>query len=173
DEDVLKWAESKMPIKSPSVLRDPSNNLRFELHCYFDHDASGTYRKSYEVESKRRDDRHCPRVGPTIARDRMKPFIVWLKKHKARGFIGEYCAPAGPGVDERWLGILDDALGYMQANSLSSAFWAAGRHWSIKPAGNPPIIGPNGWPRDWSQQRKMQDRPQLRVLKRHAAPLKR
>jgi endoglucanase len=171
DDEVAEWAESKMPIRTPGVLRDPANNLRFELHCYFDHDASGTYRKGYEEESKRTDDRFCPRVGPTIARDRLRPFVVWLRKHNARGFVGEYSVPAGPGVDERWMAILDDALAYMQENDLPSTFWAAGRHWSIKPEGNPPIIGPNGWPRDWSAEQKTQDRPQLAILRKYTRPL--
>jgi len=39
-------------------LYDPADNLIFEAHVYFDEDASGTYKKSYEEEKANPIQRH-------------------------------------------------------------------------------------------------------------------
>jgi endoglucanase len=163
EKDLAVWAEKQMPIPDPKALRDPSDRIRFELHAYFDHDASGTYRKTYAEEIARTDGPGV-RVGPEIGITRIRPFVEWLKKHNVKGFIGEYSAPANPNCDERWLVALDKTLAYMEANCLPSAFWAGGTRWT---PGNGSVIEPQGWSRSLSEQQRKQDRPQLKVLQKY------
>lgn len=166
EKDIVAWAEKSMAIPDPKMLKDPSDKIRFELHTYFDHDSSGTYRKPYADEIVRTDGPEV-RVGPDTGITRIKPFVEWLKKHKARGFVGEYCAPANPGVDERWLVTLDRTMAYMQENDLPSTFWAAGTQWS---PGNPTVIEPQGWSKTLSDAERKQDRPQLKILQKYMQP---
>lgn len=97
-------------------LQDPSDNIIYEAHAYFDNDASGTYTKNYDQEN----------ATPTKGIDRIKPFVDWLKKYKLRGFIGEYGVPDD---DPRWLTVLDNALKYMKENHLNGTYWAGGMRW--------------------------------------------
>lgn len=62
----------------------------YEAHIYFNHDNSGRYVGSYEVE----------KAYPTIGVDRLKPFVDWLREKNAKGFIGEFGVPAN---DPRWI----------------------------------------------------------------------
>lgn len=98
-------------------LYDPSDNLIFEAHCYFDADGSGTYRHSYDEE----------KAYPTVGVDRTRPFIEWLKENNLRGFLGEYGIPAD---DERWMVCLENFLSYLSENGVNGAYWAAGSRWN-------------------------------------------
>ena len=97
-------------------LQDPSNNLVFEAHVYFDDDASGQYNSSYDGEN----------ANPNIGVDRVKPFIEWLQTNRLRGFIGEYGVPSN---DTRWLTALDNFLKYLKQNCVNGTYWAAGPWW--------------------------------------------
>lgn len=97
-------------------LVDPSNDLIFEAHVYFDKDASGTYKGSYEVEQ----------AHPNAGIDRVAPFINWLKENNFRGFIGEYGVPDN---DPRWLVVLDNFLNHLKENNINGTYWAAGPWW--------------------------------------------
>ena len=92
-------------------LRDPSRNLIFEAHCYFDEDGSGIYRRSYEEE----------KAHPYIGVERMRPFVEWLKENDFRGLVGEYGVPAD---DELWLECLDNFLAYLSAEGVNGTYWA-------------------------------------------------
>ncbi len=160
--DLVEFIEKTLRIPDPTVLKDPSNMLRFELHTYFDHDNSGTYRKTYEEEVNRKDGpghRVCPEIGI----QRIKPFVEWLKKYNVKGFVGEYSAPANPDVDGRWLEILDRTLSYMQENCLPNTYWGAGIYWT---PGNSYLIEPRGW-KDSADRIAQKDRPQLIILKKY------
>lgn len=159
--DLATWAEKSMRIPDPAMLRDPSNLIRWELHMYMDHDASGTYRETYESEIERTDGPGA-RVGPELGVQRVKPFVAWLKKHNVKGLIGEYSVPAGPDRDPRWMVSLENALTYFEANCLPSTYWAGGESWT---RGRDYVIGPNGWKSDMPQAGE--DRPQLKVLQKH------
>jgi predicted alpha-1,2-mannosidase len=98
------------------TLRDPSDNLIYEAHCYFDSDASGIYRKGYDEEE----------AYPTVGVDRVRPFVEWLKRYHKRGLVGEYGVPAD---DARWLECLDLFLGYLADNGVQGTYWAAGARW--------------------------------------------
>lgn len=161
--DLAAWAAERMPFGDPAALRDPATNLCFELHAYFDHDNSGTYRKSYEEELARRDGPEV-RVSPTVGVERIRPFVAWLQRHGVRGFVGEYGVPANPDVDVRWLEALENAVVYLRTNNLTSTYWAAGSRWT---PGNASVIEPTGWPTTLGAVERQQDRPQLKVLQKY------
>ena len=111
---AARWQEVSDDLKH---LHDPSDNLIFEGHCYFDEDGSGIYRRSYDEE----------KAYPTIGIDRTRPFVEWLKTNNLRGFIGEYGVP---GDDERWLVCLDNFLDYLSKENINGTYWAAGAQWN-------------------------------------------
>lgn len=108
------WKEVSDELKG---LYDPQHNLIFEAHCYFDEDASGIYRRSYEEE----------KANPYIGVERLRPFVKWLKANGLRGFVGEYGVPDN---DPRWLVCLDHMLAYMQEQGVNGTYWAAGARWN-------------------------------------------
>lgn len=163
-DDLAGWAEKGMPIPDPTTLHDPSNNLRFEVHTYFDHDNSGTYRKTYAEELARRDGPET-RVGPNTGIDRLRPFVEWLEKHKVKGFVGEYSVPANPENDPRWLETLDNAVAFMKEHNLPNTYWAGGQRWS---QGYGSVIERNGWSKSLSDEERKKDRPQLPILRKYA-----
>jgi len=109
-----RWMEVSNELK---YLYDPSHNLIFEAHVYFDEDASGIYRRSYDEE----------KANPFIGIERLRPFVKWLKENNFKGFIGEYGIPAD---DERWLVCLDNFLAYLQLQGINGTYWAAGAKWN-------------------------------------------
>ena len=134
-----RWNEINQGLES---LNDPSDNLIYEAHCYFDNDASGIYRKGYDEEN----------AYPTIGVDRVRPFVDWLKKHNKRGLVGEYGVP---GDDPRWLECLDLFLNYLAENGVEGTYWAAGSRW------NKYILGVH------PEDNYTKDRPQLEVLTKY------
>ena len=137
------WSSAERWVKAnPEFpLKDPSNNLRYEAHVYFDKDASGTYKKSFAED------------GASVERveKRFKPFIDWLAEHKVKGFIGEFGVPATP----EWQPLLQRGLEIMHENDIPSTYWAAGAWW-----GNYPLsVQPS---KDGG------DRPQMRLLQKFA-----
>ena len=136
-------------------IKDPSDNLRYEGHFYFDRDSSGTYKASYEEEMAKADTpgQNDENVGVT----RMEPFVAWLKEHNLKGFIGEFGVPAGtPNDDPRWMEAFERAVAYMKANDLPCTVWSAGTHWGKR---NAYAVEP----------RDGQDTPQAKVLFKYNA----
>ncbi|GHU68662.1 hypothetical protein FACS189413_06100 [Bacteroidia bacterium] len=109
-----RWPDVSNSLKN---LVDPSDRLIFQAHCYFDADASGTYKGSYTIE-----------VGNNhqVAITRLSHFVNWLKTNNKIGVIGELGCP---GDDERWLTMLDGACAYLKENNVSLTYWSGGRHW--------------------------------------------
>lgn len=108
-----RWQELSNHLKD---LKDPANNLIYEAHVYFDADASGSYKNSYEQEKAHTD----------IGVNRVKPFVNWLKQNNKRGFVGEYGIPDD---DERWIVIMEKTLKYLKENGVNGTYWAAGPRW--------------------------------------------
>ena len=131
-----RWKECSDNLKT---LTDPSNNLIFQAHIYFDSDSSGNYNKGYDED------------GATVQTGvaRLKPFVDWLKENNKRGFVGEYGIPD---TDGRWMDILDAALKYLQENGINGTYWSAGPRWGDYPLSVQPT---NNY---------TQDRPQLSTL---------
>lgn len=159
--DPLQWAEDHMRI-GPNELNDPLNLIRWEFHLYLDHDASGKYKHTYQFEIERTDGPGA-RVNPTIGIERTLPFVLWLNKYDQIGFIGEYSAPANPGVDRRWLLALKNTMDYFQENGLANTYWAAGKRFT---SGQGYVISQNGWP---PKLKERGDRPQLKLLRKYIA----
>lgn len=134
-----RWQKVSDELK---YLYDPSHNLIFEAHVYFDEDASGVYRRSYDDE----------KANPYIGIERLRPFVKWLQENNLRGFVGEYGIPAD---DERWMVCLDLMLDYMQKHNLNGTYWAAGARW------NKYILGVQ--PKDNYKT----DMPQLKILTKY------
>ena len=98
------------------TLNDPADNLIFTAHCYFDHDSSGEYSRSYDNSGAN------AQTGVT----RLKPFVDWCKKYDKRGFVGEYGIPDD---DSRWMTVLENALAYLRDNGIGGTYWSAGHRW--------------------------------------------
>ncbi len=128
-------------------IQDPANNLAYEAHNYFDHDESGTYTETYDVELAAN-----PNL-PTIGTTRALHFINWCHDNNVRGIIDEYGIPYN---DPRWEPVLDDFLTTLDAAGMDGAYWAAGEWWA---ANNLLAIQ--------TVAGLSQDRPQLATLQKH------
>ncbi len=95
---------------------DPSNNVIYEAHQYFDEDSSGQYKLSYAASG----------ATPNTGVSRLTQFVNWCNANGVRGFIGEYGVPDN---NPNWLTVLDNALAYMVANNISGTYWAGGPVW--------------------------------------------
>jgi len=109
-------------------LRDPSDNIMFNAHCYFDEDRTGNYKRSYDASG----------ANPMTGVNRISPFINWLHANNVKGFVGEFGVPNN---DPRWLVTMENFLNYLMRNRIGGCYWAAGRWWkdyalSIEPTGN-------------------------------------
>jgi endoglucanase len=135
--DGWSGAHSWRKYNDGLLLEDAADRLIYEAHQYFDHDNSGTYKKSYDDDG----------AYPTIGVKRLQPFVEWLNEHKLHGFIGEFGVPDS---DPRWLVVLDNTLAEMHKRGLSGTYWAAGPWWNNYPLSVEPLDGV--------------DRPQMAVL---------
>jgi len=132
-----KWVECSNNLKD---LVDPSNNIIFEAHAYFDENGSGKYKRTYDEE----------KATPMTGVERVAPFVEWLKKNNLKGFIGEYGVPDD---DPRWLITLDNFLNYLKKNNLNGTYWAAGSKW--------------GTYRLSVESRNGIERPQMKILSKY------
>lgn len=121
-------------------LNDPAQRIIYEAHVYFDKDASGKYKGSYEEEM----------AGPETGILRAEPFVKWLKENKLKGFLGEYGVPDD---DPRWLVTLDNFLAYLKKNQINGTYWASGERWGAYRLSVAPRNGV--------------ERPQMKVLSKY------
>ncbi|WP_434135184.1 DUF4214 domain-containing protein [Pseudomonas luteola] len=110
--EATRWAQWNEPLLK---LVDPSNNIIFSAHTYFDANAGGNY-DSIDVST----------LDPMYGVERVRPFIEWLKKNGKRGYIGEFGVPDN---DPRWLTMMDNMLAYLRQNCIPATYWAAGPGW--------------------------------------------
>jgi endoglucanase len=92
-------------------IRDPANNMAFELHQYFDRDSSGTKPE-------------C--VSEDVGVERITAVTEWLRTNKQKGFLGEF----GASVDPTCLAALDKTLNYLQNNKdvwIGWTYWSGGK----------------------------------------------
>lgn len=110
------WTKNRGSISNAAAfqdLRDPADNIAFEVHQYFDADYSGT---SNECQSE------------TVGQEALEKFTQWLRDNKQRGFLGEFGAANNPVC----LAALDLSLQYVSENSdvwMGWTYWAAGAWW--------------------------------------------
>lgn len=119
------WPSASDNLKN---LNDPSNNMTFEAHCYFDNNSSGRYNQGYDAEGG----------DPNRGIERVTPFLNWLETNNLNGFLGEYGIPAD---DSRWMTTLDNFLVHIESKGINGAYWAGGPWWgdynlSIEPDNN-------------------------------------
>ena len=123
--NAATWTKYNDGLK---FLKDPTDNLIYNAHCYFDDDYSGTYAKSYDQNF----------VNEQTGVENVKPFVNWLKSNGKKGFVGEFGVPKN---DKRWLVVLDNFLHYLTANGISGSYWAAGPWWKNYPLSLHPVAG--------------------------------
>ncbi|GBQ45385.1 glycoside hydrolase family 5 protein [Komagataeibacter sucrofermentans] len=104
---------TKLNASALSQLHDPDNKLLYEVHEYFDTDASGT-------------KPGC--IAPDRAVDRLRGFTDWLHANHARGFLGEFGVSRQP----ECVKLLDPVLSHLRDNAdvwAGWTYWAAGPLW--------------------------------------------
>ncbi len=131
-----KWEEYSDGLK---YLEDPSNNLIYDAHSYFDNDCSGTYVNGYSSD-----------ITAQIGVEKVAAFINWLKANNKRGYIGEFGVPKN---DARWIPVLENFLSYIQKNNIGGCYWGAGQWWKGYSLSIEPLQGV--------------DQPQMLVLNRY------
>jgi aryl-phospho-beta-D-glucosidase BglC (GH1 family) len=81
--DAWSGAQSWLQYNSNFHINDVANRLVYEAHIYFDHDNSGVYAGSYDLEQ----------AYPNIGVDRLQPFLEWLHANNAQACVGEFSVP--------------------------------------------------------------------------------
>jgi endoglucanase len=117
------WSSAATFAKTngPAWIKDAAGKVAYEAHCYFDHDGSGHYAKSYAAERA---------ADPNLARrpaERLRAFVSWCQENKAAGFVGEFGVP---GNDEGWLDLMRSFIGSLDEAGMSGCYWAAGEWWA-------------------------------------------
>jgi endoglucanase len=138
------WVSSDNDTTVGAGVKDPLNNYAFEVHSYFDSDASGT---------------HPEIASPTIGVDRLASITEWAKDTNSTLFLAEFGVN---GNDPMALKAMDDMLAFMEQNSdvwQGATYWAGGPwftdHWmSIEPSTD--------------ASGNYIDRPQMDVLEKYA-----
>lgn len=122
------------------ILKDPSNKLLFNAHCYFDNDFSGRYKKVFIEDG----------ANEFTGIERVKPFVEWLKINKLNGFIGEFGIPKN---DQNWFTVMNNFLDYIHTNKIGGCYWAAGQWWKDYPLS--------------IQPESFNDQPQLKLFSKY------
>lgn len=104
-----------------AFVTDPVNNYYYEAHEYFDHDSSGTYAETYDVELA-----NNPQLAD-VGVARLLPFVTWCTSNNVPCYLGEYGIPNN---DTRWLTVLDNFLHTLDAAGMPGTYWAAGELWA-------------------------------------------
>lgn len=133
------WTEGGAASNGSALasLRDPADNMAFEMHQYADADSSGTKIGCIPADQ---------------AAARLTAATAWLRANHARGFLGEFGTDPDPGC----LAALEAMLAAMDAAPdawMGWTYWAAGAMWG----GYPKSIQPDA----------KGAKPQSAVLARH------
>ena len=107
----LKGFATSSNAEALKNIKDPANNMAFELHQYFDNDSSGTKPQ-------------C--VSDDIGVQRITAATEWLRANKQKGFLGEF----GASVDPVCLTALGKTLNYMKENKdvwIGWTYWAGAK----------------------------------------------
>lgn len=130
------WKQDNNKLRK---LKDPSDRIIYDAHCYFDYNHSGSYDGKFERK-----------ITANMGVEKVKPFVDWLKKYNKKGIIGEFGVPNN---DKRWLEVMDNFLAYIYKNGVSANYWAAGAWWNDYPLSVHPQ---NGY-----------DKPQMAILEKY------
>lgn len=94
-------------------LKDPNNNIVYQMHLYLDSDSSGT---------------HEACVSTSVGVDRATPSTNWLKQNGKKGIIGEFAG----GANSNCMQAIKNLLSHLHTNSdvwEGALWWAAGPWW--------------------------------------------
>ncbi|RBY84505.1 glycoside hydrolase family 5 protein [Blastococcus sp. TF02A-30] len=114
------WAD----INGEPWIDDPSDNVVYEAHIYFDANRSGTYQETYASTEAQAIAQGWPDL-PSRIRDEVDNFTDWLAEHGERGFVGEIGWPSGPEA-EAWNALGDVAYDVLNDAEVGATYWAAG-----------------------------------------------
>lgn len=120
-------------------LKDPSDKIIYNAHCFFDIDFTGKYLYSYDQNQ----------AEEYTGVKRAEPFVNWLKENNKRGMIGEFTVPD---TDARWLNVMERFLKYLSDHQVMAFYWASGKKWGGHPLSVYPLA--------------QNDRPQMSVLQK-------
>ena len=123
------WAKHNGPTP---WINDPVDQVVYEAHCYFDSDASGTYKSSF-IRELDQDP-----ATATRGTDRLRPFLNWCVQNQVRGIIGEFGIPRD---DRGWDPVLGAFLELADEVGLETYAWAGGDWWGDYPLSLQPENG--------------------------------
>jgi endoglucanase len=117
------WYGTSNAVAMLNVV-DPGHNMVFEAHQYLDSSSGG-------------QSGVC--VSTTIGRERLAPFIAWLRANGRKGFVGEFAGGNNPTCNAA----VKDMLNAMHEASdvLSGWLWWGGGAWW--PTSYPFVLGPH------------------------------
>lgn len=104
----LKWNVTH-PVP---FINDPAGKEIYEAHTYFDADSSGKYTSQTPYETAK-----------SSVDKRLNPFILWLKKYKKLGVVGEWGVPTSTTV---WNETVTAFMSKTEAHCVSTFMWAGG-----------------------------------------------
>jgi len=118
-----------------ALLKIADANAVFEVHNYFDRDASGA-------------GSEC--VSATVGSDRMKGVVAWARLNRKRVYVGEFGTPNTPTCQAA----VKDFLTYLAASSdvvFGWTWWSAGPWWWEYPLTIEPKAGVDRPQMGWLQ----------------------
>lgn len=118
-------------------IDDSLDKIVYEARCHLDHDASGSYTRSFEDELK-----GDPELAKRVA-TRLGPFVQWLEATGAVGAVTEFGVTA---TDSGWSTLLGELVRTAQSAELTSVCWKARSHPDDGPPSKQPVDGPSDPP---------------------------
>ncbi len=108
-------------------LTDPSNNLIYQAHEYFDADTSGTYNGNSNFDFQSQTGGNTD-----LGVQRVQPFITWLRNNGKKGFLGECSIPGNN--QWGWNELFRKVVQLCKDNNdvvLGLNYWAGGPWWPV------------------------------------------
>ncbi|KAF2713346.1 glycoside hydrolase family 5 protein [Pleomassaria siparia CBS 279.74] len=125
---AARWLNSTCAGCKPNAqvltaIRDPLENLAFDMHLYFDNDTSGTHSE-------------CTLAAPS----NLVPVTDWLRENNHTAFLSEF----GAGDNPNCARTLNDTLAWMEEHGqfIGWTYWAAGPLWGDYFLSVEPGVGP-------------------------------
>ena len=133
-----RWTQYSDRLKN---LNDPSNNLIFEGHTYWDADRSGTYSNGGNLDFQSQTGGDLTRSVAAIG-----DFTNWLRANHKKGFIGEFSVPSIVGGWQIELSRFTLAVRNNYSDVVvGCTYWAGGPEWNNDTTGAVlDAIHPNG-----------------------------
>lgn len=105
-----QWARDFSGLEE---LARKDRNVAFEAHTYWDNGSGGYANENYPGD-------------PNVGVNHIRPFVEWLKKNDARGFVGEWGVPTD---STAWAPAVRNFIEYLEDNRMGNMVWAGGRAW--------------------------------------------